>query len=690
MSEPPAEVVPSPKQTPRHWVRVQLAAGESSAGLWDLSSEVPEARLVVGSAHDVGWTVAAEGVAAEAFELYWDGAMLWVSPPLGGTLTVDGERVQRWRQLPGRCRLQFGQGALLVESSQSAGLAVGGGHPEGWEPPPREDPTGPVVRDPDLAGDGAMKAEATMAAVTMASAGEVSAFGPDEDTTALVAGEGLDHDFPSGPAPSPFDASAPPLVDQTPGHGSGPPAFSDVSEPFGRRRVETISMGSEPSELATPMVALPGTSTPGTSTPGTSTPADGVSGPFGSRGAPAGRGDEATRELASPPAPSEAAGSDAPSLASPDDEVTRASLGSPERSLFTEGPSPTTPAFGYPGASPETPIVSAGFSDLTEPFPGATSSGELPGLVTRQVDLAALEKSRKAPPRPVLGRGSGGSAGLLEDAPDPGELTAEATMIFDPAAGKIRSKASVSPESAPPPAQLPAGSLAASSFGSPAKEPGPGSFGSPAPAAGPGGESAASLAGGFAAPPPVTLGEPKSRKLEAPPKRTLVLAAVTLLVVLLALVFLRLRDDQQATAVRAAVARAAEEGEAAAREGAEEKREAMRQAAAQAEAAEQADVAAIAAELETVAEAAETALRETWRRDLPDDAEARVAAAQDRAVRALAAEALTAGDQRRALAVVSWRAAQRPGDDAAQELADVLEADLRCELDRGRMPCSED
>ncbi|MAT28556.1 MAG: hypothetical protein CMN31_26335 [Sandaracinus sp.] len=58
------------------------------------------------------------------FELYWDGSSLWVSPPMAGTLTVDGERVQQWRQLAGRCRVEFGRAAFMVESSQS--IAVPG------------------------------------------------------------------------------------------------------------------------------------------------------------------------------------------------------------------------------------------------------------------------------------------------------------------------------------------------------------------------------------------------------------------------------------------------------------------------------------------------------------------------------------------------------------------------------------
>lgn len=80
--------------------------------------------MTVGSGPEAGWNVSAPGVAPVHFELYWDGSSLWVSPPMAGTLTVDGERVQSWRQLAGRARIEFGQAAMMVESSQSVGLAA--------------------------------------------------------------------------------------------------------------------------------------------------------------------------------------------------------------------------------------------------------------------------------------------------------------------------------------------------------------------------------------------------------------------------------------------------------------------------------------------------------------------------------------------------------------------------------------
>lgn len=122
--------VPSPGQ----WARVQLAQGQSEAGLWDLSSDVPEARITIGSSPEAGWTVDAMDVAPNHFELFWDGQSLWLSPPSAGELTVDGERVQTWRQLVGRSRVEFGRAAFLVETSQTIAMP-----PPGRETAPRDD-----------------------------------------------------------------------------------------------------------------------------------------------------------------------------------------------------------------------------------------------------------------------------------------------------------------------------------------------------------------------------------------------------------------------------------------------------------------------------------------------------------------------------------------------------------------------
>ncbi|NOY89748.1 MAG: hypothetical protein GXP55_00970 [Deltaproteobacteria bacterium] len=99
------------------WARVKLARGESSAGLWDLSSEVPEARIVVGSGPEAGWQVQAPGVFPAHFELFWDGASLWVSAGRGVPVSVDGSPVVDWRQTVGRAQVEFGQASMSIESS---------------------------------------------------------------------------------------------------------------------------------------------------------------------------------------------------------------------------------------------------------------------------------------------------------------------------------------------------------------------------------------------------------------------------------------------------------------------------------------------------------------------------------------------------------------------------------------------
>lgn len=144
---------PVPK--PDNWARVQLAQGQSAAGLWDLSSEVPEARLVVGSAQSAGWIVQASDVQPEHFELFWDGHSLWVSPARQGQVLVDSEIVVDWRQLAGRTRVAFGGAAMMVETSQSAILSksavLGGGAPPPIAPPSVDPGSGNGAAQP--AGD---------------------------------------------------------------------------------------------------------------------------------------------------------------------------------------------------------------------------------------------------------------------------------------------------------------------------------------------------------------------------------------------------------------------------------------------------------------------------------------------------------------------------------------------------------
>lgn len=78
--------------------------------------------MPVGSAPSSRWVVVGPTVAPSHFEFFWDGKGLWVSPPTGPDLTVDGERVQGWRQLVGRSRIEFGGAAMLVETSSAVAL----------------------------------------------------------------------------------------------------------------------------------------------------------------------------------------------------------------------------------------------------------------------------------------------------------------------------------------------------------------------------------------------------------------------------------------------------------------------------------------------------------------------------------------------------------------------------------------
>lgn len=106
-----------PNAGSNEWARVKLVQGQSTAGLWDLSSEVPEARIAVGSAAEAGWRVVAPGVDATHFELFWDGMSLWVSPGRATPVLVDGVPVSDWRQIIGRAQIDFGDGQMTVESS---------------------------------------------------------------------------------------------------------------------------------------------------------------------------------------------------------------------------------------------------------------------------------------------------------------------------------------------------------------------------------------------------------------------------------------------------------------------------------------------------------------------------------------------------------------------------------------------
>ena len=207
---------PGSAPTPTHWARVQVVAGNTGAGMWDLSSQLPEARVTVGSGQEAGWNVQGEGVQPVHFELYWDGKSLWVGPPLAGNLTVDGERVQAWRQLAGRCRLEFGRAAMMIESSQAIEVA---GAPVAARPSP---PQAPQVPAPVAPATGNLTSEAALPL------GGLNDFA-DDDATAIYSGDPADLVPPpagGGPAPTPIGGVvAPPSVSMgVPRLGTGVPA----------------------------------------------------------------------------------------------------------------------------------------------------------------------------------------------------------------------------------------------------------------------------------------------------------------------------------------------------------------------------------------------------------------------------------------------------------------------------------
>lgn len=205
---------PGPIPKPDNWARVQLAQGQSAAGLWDLSSEVPEARLLVGSGQGAGWVVQAPDVQPEHFELFWDGHSLWVSPARQGQVLVDSEIVADWRQLAGRTRVAFGGAAMMVETSQSAILSksavLGGG-------PPPAPPPGPGQVGSDLAAGGGQ---------TTSEFGDF--LGGDEASTQIYQGER--GSLPGDPAkPEEFEVGQTRLLDMSEVAGA-PPAGASAGD----------------------------------------------------------------------------------------------------------------------------------------------------------------------------------------------------------------------------------------------------------------------------------------------------------------------------------------------------------------------------------------------------------------------------------------------------------------------------
>ena len=60
---------PQVRPAPTSWARVRLLKGDSAGGLWDVSSDIPEARIAIGSDAGCGWLVRGSGVAPFHFEV---------------------------------------------------------------------------------------------------------------------------------------------------------------------------------------------------------------------------------------------------------------------------------------------------------------------------------------------------------------------------------------------------------------------------------------------------------------------------------------------------------------------------------------------------------------------------------------------------------------------------------------------
>ncbi len=122
------------------WARLRLVQGRSNAELWELVHALGHSMLTVGAGPGCSWTVQESGVAPVHFSLHWDGAALRIADTYGvGNLRVDGAPVfAEWRLISGRARIDFGQAAIVVETSAANGSDLG--HPLDREPlPPLSD-----------------------------------------------------------------------------------------------------------------------------------------------------------------------------------------------------------------------------------------------------------------------------------------------------------------------------------------------------------------------------------------------------------------------------------------------------------------------------------------------------------------------------------------------------------------------
>jgi hypothetical protein len=98
-----------------------LLAGRSVGEVWDITSDYAGVRLDIGASPQCPWQIEAPGVEDYQLVLFWDGEVLWAADFGGsGKVRVDGSPLGEWRALTGTVRVEFGQAALLVETSAAA------------------------------------------------------------------------------------------------------------------------------------------------------------------------------------------------------------------------------------------------------------------------------------------------------------------------------------------------------------------------------------------------------------------------------------------------------------------------------------------------------------------------------------------------------------------------------------------
>lgn len=120
------------------WARLGIVQGQSPRDRWELAATRGPTMIVVGASSSCSWVVQGAGVAPLHFSLYWDGRTLRISRSPGAPeVHVDGEVVwHAWRVLGGPARIQFGEAAIMVETSAGAAAQASAQAPSEPKPPP--------------------------------------------------------------------------------------------------------------------------------------------------------------------------------------------------------------------------------------------------------------------------------------------------------------------------------------------------------------------------------------------------------------------------------------------------------------------------------------------------------------------------------------------------------------------------